>query len=285
MLIKRIKVLSALLAVLVLSMALGSVSVSADMLSQTNAAADDDYLQQRALLLAKTAVSGLSEEIDPDSITVIGPYKIWYHSHQALSAGAAYAGRSLEMCCTEGEEDRYKLFFVYRDGEPFTYMTVDQNRDYELASIFGLDLNKLLSAKAYMEEQFPDEEIGYFQNSGAVLVFTPDRTNGHLLLGGYHAGYNEEERSLVRTRDFAIGEYEYYQKLYQMLEESGLTVHEFKAQAPIGGLPDYHIDLINGKTYPVWKFWLPRIGIPAAVVLILAGTAIFIVRRRKKKAE
>ncbi len=248
---------------------------------------DEEYLQQRALQLAKNNAAVLYEDIDPDNLTLTGPYQIYASVKVPLTAQEAYAQNALDMFCDEENQDNYKLFFVYHNDEPLTYMVLDKyDGDWHMAGVGGLDLNILLAKKEEMEKQFPDEEIGYFFSSdGVVMLFTPERANGYLLLTSSSAGYNAEEGALVRTRDYAIATYQIIRDIYQLLEDTGMTVQEYKSTVPLGGYPKHIVNLMEGKTYPVWPFWLPRIGIPVAVVLILAGAVIFIVRRRKKKAE
>ncbi len=270
------KMISALFSLLLSGcMALSSIfvpSVCADVFDKQSA--------QEAETAAAQYAQQIYPDIEPENLRLTGPYPLYPATKIPKMASEAYAQKGLTMYYNEEDVEDYKLYFVYNGEKPLTYLVLQKNGVWLLQQGGG-DLNVLLEKKAEMEAKLPGEEIGYFLSYGYIRLFTPKLSNGYILAA--ESNYDISDTRLVRTRDYAVYEYEYYQEAFRYLEETGTTIAELKKNAKFGG--SMWTDLINGKTYPVWKFWLPRIGIPVAVVLMIAGAVIVIVRRRKKKAE
>ncbi len=232
---------------------------------------DEEYLQQRALELAKAKADAAS-----DNVTITGPYEV-YGWKYPQSAWEAYA-RPLPAFVS----DIYALFFVYEDNEPSFALCLryDKGEGWNKApSLNEPDLNSLLSEKEALEKQLPNKKIGYLHINGTLALFTPETNNGYILLpdsigsGHGYGAYGNNETHLIRTRDFTVGLY----RFFKGLEDSGITFDEWCDE---NMLTDLFAMLFFDKTYPVWPFWLTRIGLPAATVVI-AAAVILIIRKRK----
>ncbi len=259
----------------------GCMALSGFFVSSVCAETSDKQSLEEATEAAAQYAEQIYSEIDPENLRLTGPYSVYPATKIPETESEAYAKKGLTMYYDEEDLENYKLYFVYDEEEPLTYLVLQKSGDWLLQQ-GGSDLNVLLEKKAEMEAELPGKEIGYFLSYGQIRLFTPELSNGYILAA--EGSYDSSDTKLVRTRDYAVYEYEYYQELYRYMEETGTTAAELKQNAKLGG--SIWTDLINGKTYPVWKFWLPRIGIPAAVVLIAAGAVVLLVRRKKKaKAE
>ncbi len=247
---------------------------------QTGTLTDEEYLQQRALELAKANAAS-------ENVTVTGPHEM-YGLKYPQSAWEAYA-RPLPTVSPKEISDTYALFFVYEDDVPSFVLMLDYDTGLGLGwrgslRYYPPELKSLLAEKEALEKQFPNKEISYLLLNGTLVLFTPKTNNGYILLpdnigaGFSYGSFDNNETHLIRTRDFSVGLYEFFKGL----EDSGVTLDEWWDENPG---TDLFAMLFFDKTYPVWPFWLTRVGIPAAVVVIAAAAAVFIIRKRKKAKE
>lgn len=257
--------------VLLLSLCVLISTLAAPVGAESGGISDEEYLQQTALAYAQAQADSVG--YDADGITLAGPYAVYVGVHNAKTKLAAYT-ESTKMQVAEGT----KLFFVYDNGQPLfcLLMVEEETGEWRASGAPAQSLEALLAEKERLEEEFPGEEIGYYSYGGAVLLCTPSRKNGYVLLTDGQFGYEQGGKTvLISARDMAVAHYEAYEEQQQRLKEVG--------EADMSSGEDRVLEkLLSGKTYPAWKFWMPYIGFPAAVIILAAGVAVFLVKRKKK---
>ncbi len=245
-------------------------------------------LNNAAVRQARQAIKFFYGRETASRITVVGPMDILKLYACPQSKEEAYLATDLEALCPKKDRDSFKLFFIYDGDKPLTYITLMKcgNAWKLYKGYYKEALPRLLEDKALLERMHPNADIGYLLMEDEISVYTKGLKDGHIIL-------RESGKSTpVKLRDFTTA-------LYQMQKQAdaaGMTVqhwsavqvkyHKDKLALGCDGFAEKINSRISAVTViPVWQFWLPRIGIPVAVVLILAGTVVVMVRRRKKKAE
>ncbi len=242
-------------------------------------------LNNAAIRQSREAVKSFYGREVASRITVVGPIDIWKLYTCPQSQEEALLATDLEALCPENERDSFKLFFVYDGDEPLTYITLMNCGGVweQYGCVKSNGLSQLLEDQALLEKMHPNADIGYLMMEDSISVYTKGLKDGHIILR------ESGESTPVKLRDFMTALYQ----IQEQADAADMTAQQWSAvqlkndEDAIALGCDHFAEKINSRistvtVVSVWQFWLPRIGIPAVVILILAGAVVLIVRRRKK---
>ncbi len=239
---------------------------------------DEQQLQKDlAVSIAQREISALYGEDVLTKVTVSDPIEVAVFTQYPQSEFAAYTSKDLDALSSGKEDSQIRLFFVYLEDERIAYFTINQQNPssgWKEHIKFCTEIAGLAEDEQALLSERSDADIGYFYSAdvGApIWVYEKGTRNGMMVLR------ENDASAIIKTRDYILYNYEQA----ELAEQAGMTVNEYRSsQGALGERLDQ--PLFDGKTYPVWSFWLKAAGIPAVAVVLIAAVVIFIIRRRRK---